>query len=244
MLTGAYSTLGFDAAGDETFETLVCARLVEPTSKLDTIWVLEDLGVEPPHRNTINASLARCVDRGYRTEIATACWRHATADDGPGAALALYDLTTLYFEAEREDGLRKVGMSKERRVDPKITVGLLVASDGFPLDIHVFEGNKVETRTLIPVITAFQERHCVTDMVVEAEAGMLSAANLNALEDAGLSFIVASRTSKAPKELEDHFGRRGNAINDGETGGAGPPDGPGTRPPCEPRQVLRRSYVG
>lgn len=87
VLTGAYSTLGFDAAGDETFKTLVCARLVEPTSKLDTIWVLEDLGVEPPHRNTINASLARCVDRGYRTEIATACWRHATADDGPGAAL-------------------------------------------------------------------------------------------------------------------------------------------------------------
>ena len=45
---------------------------------------------------------------------------------------------------------------------------------------------------------------------------MLSAANLNALEDDGLSFIVASRTSKAPKELEDHFGRRGNAVSDGE----------------------------
>ena len=43
---------------------------------------------------------------------------------------------------------------------------------------------------------------------------MLSAANLNALEDAGLSFIVGSRTSKAPKELEDQFGRRGNAIAD------------------------------
>ncbi|MFC4756462.1 IS1634 family transposase [Dietzia aurantiaca] len=28
--------------------------------------------------------------------------------------------------------------------------------------------------------------------------------------------MVAARTSKAPKELEDHFGQRGNAINDGE----------------------------
>ena len=217
VLTGVYSALGFDAVGDETFKTLVCARLVEPTSKIDTIRVLEDIGVEAPHRNTINASLARCVERGYRTEIAESCWRHVTSAGGPGAALVLYDLTTLYFEAEKEDGLRKVGMSKERRVDPQITVGLLVARDGFPLDIHVFEGNKAETKTLIPVVTAFQERHSVADMVVVADAGMLSAANLNALEDAGLSFIVGSRTSRAPKELEDHFGRRGNVIADGET---------------------------
>ena len=217
VLTGVYPALGFDAVGDETFKTLVCARLVEPTSKLDTIRVLDDIGVGAPHRNTVNASLARCVERDYRTEIAESCWRHVTAAGGPGAALVLYDLTTLYFEAEKEDGLRKVGMSKERRVDPQITVGLLVARDGFPLDIHVFEGNKAETKTLIPVITAFQERHSVTDMVVVADAGMLSAANLNALEDAGLSFIVGSRTSRAPKELEDHFGRRGNAIADGET---------------------------
>ena len=48
----------------------------------------------------------------------------------------LYDVTTLYFEAEREDQLRKVGMSKERRVDPQILVGLLVDQAGFPLEVH------------------------------------------------------------------------------------------------------------
>ncbi|MFI8694672.1 IS1634 family transposase [Dietzia maris] len=215
-LTSTFDALGFDAVADETFKTLVCARLVEPTSKLDTPRVLDDIGVDAPHLSSIKRALARCVERDYRTVLATACWEHVTAAGGPGAALVLYDLTTLYFEAEKEDGLRKVCMSKERRVDPQITVGLLVARDGFPLDLHVFEGNKAETKTLIPVINAFQERHQVSDMVVVADAGMLSAANLNALEDAGLSFIVASRTSKAPKELEDHFGRRGNAIEDGE----------------------------
>lgn len=216
-LTSTFDALGFNVVADETFKMLVCARLVEPVSKLDTPRVLGDIGVDAPHLSSIKRALARCVDRDYRTAIASACWEHVTAADGPGVALVLYDLTTLYFEAEKEDGLRKVGMSKERRVDPQITVGLLVARDGFPLDIHVFEGNKAETKTLIPVITTFQQRHQVSDMVVVADAGMLSAANLNALEDAGLSFIVASRTSKAPKELEAHFGRRGNAISDGET---------------------------
>lgn len=38
-------------------------------------------------------------------------------------SLVLYDVTTLYFEAEKEDDLRKVGYSKERRVDSQIVVG-------------------------------------------------------------------------------------------------------------------------
>ena len=215
-LEGTYRRLGFDAIDDPVFADLVVARLVEPTSKLDSVRVLQHLGRDPVHVNTLYNCLRRVVGRDYRTLLATACWEHVTGASGPGVALVLYDLTTLYFEAEKEDGLRKVGMSKERRVDPQITVGLLVARDGFPLDVHVFEGNKAETKTLIPVITAFQQRHDIADMVVVADAGMLSAANLNALEDAGLSFIVGSRTSKAPKELEDHFGRRGNAIDDGE----------------------------
>ncbi len=70
---------------------------------------------------------------------------------GGVAALVLYDVTTLHFETDDEDALRKVGMSKERRVDPQIQVGLLVDPAGFPLEVHCFEGNKAETMTLIPV---------------------------------------------------------------------------------------------
>ena len=67
----------------------------------------------------------------------------------------LYDVTTLHFERGDEDELRKVGMSKEHRVDPQVQVGLLVDPAGFPLEVHLFEGNKAETTTLIPVLRAF-----------------------------------------------------------------------------------------
>ena len=60
------------------------------------------------------------IERDYRTVIATACYAHATQRGG--LALVLYDLTTLHFETDVEDQLRKVGMSKERRVDPQVTV--------------------------------------------------------------------------------------------------------------------------
>lgn len=122
----------------------------------------------------------------------------------------------MHFETDTEDEFRKVGMSKERRVDPQITVGLLVDRGGFPLEVSAFEGNKGETLTLVPVLKAFQERHGVTDLIVVADAGMLSAANLNALEDAGFGFIVGSRITKAPYDLAEHFHNHGNNFADGQ----------------------------
>ena len=133
-----------------------------------------------------------------------------------GISLLLYDVTTLYFEAEKEDDLRKVGYSKERRVDPQIVVGLLVDRTGFPLEIGCYEGSKAETHTIIPVIKAFQDTHGVTDMVVAADAGMLSAKNLTELDQAGLRFIVGSRQTKAPHDLATHFQWNGDWAADGQ----------------------------
>lgn len=108
--------------------------------------------------------------------------------------------------------------SKERRVDPQIVVGLLVDRTGFPLEISCHEGNTAETTTIVPIITGFLDRHGLTGtpMVVAADAGMLSAANLKALDELGLSFIVGSRTTKAPGDLESHFHWNGDVFVDGQ----------------------------
>ena len=53
-------------------------------------------------------------------------------------------------------------------------------------------------------------------MVVAADAGMLSAANLKRLDDAGFHFIVGSRMTKAPIDLESHFRWHGDAFTDSQ----------------------------
>jgi transposase len=217
VLSDVYRRLGFDdVVGDSTFRALVLARVIEPTSKADSVRVIAEIGVDPPSLRTIFRCLDRCGQGEYRAALAKACWAETSRRAGGPVALVMYDLTSLHFEAEKEDEFRRVGLSKEHRVDPQITVGLLVDRGGFPLEVAAFEGNKGETLTLIPVIKAFQERHKVTDMVVVADAGMLSAANLNALEDAGFGFIVGSRMAKAPYDLAEHFQRHGNNFADGQ----------------------------
>ena len=204
-LRSAYRRLGVGEAvgGDRAFEQMVAARLIEPTSKADTPRVLSEIGwPAPAHRNTLYASLARAQERGYRESLSGALFEHVT--NTSGLALCLYDVTTLYFEAEKEDDLRRVGYSKDRRVDPQVIVGLLVDRRGFPLQVGCWEGNKAETTTIIPVVEAFQAAHGIEELVIVADAGMLSAANLAALDDARLRFIVGARTTRAPGDLEAH----------------------------------------
>ena len=77
------------------------------------------------------------------------------------ATLVLYDATTPYFETDTDDGFREPEFSKERRLEPQITVGLLTDVRGFPLQVHAFEGNTAETKTILPVIEAFRAAHAL-----------------------------------------------------------------------------------
>lgn len=213
-LAQVFTQLGFTAGTTEAFRDLVIARIVEPTSILDVGRVLTDLGRVAPSEKTLRRTLERCAAGKWREQIAAACFTHAlTSGD---VSLCLYDVTTLYFEAEKEDDLRKVGFSKERRVDPQIVVGLLVDRHGFPLEIGCFEGNTAETTTLLPIVTAFAQRHEIADLVIVADAGMLSAKNLRELDEAGQHFIVGSRSVKAPLDLASHFRWHGDAFTDGQ----------------------------
>ena len=168
VLHRAYNCLGLGDAtgGDRAFEQMVLARLIEPSSKAQVPRVLGDLGLESVSVRTLFRSLGRCGQRGYREAISQALFEHVTA--GGGLALCLYDVTTLYFEAEREDDLRRVGYSKERRVDPQVIVGLLVDRAGFPLQVGCWEGNKAETTTIVPIVEAFQAAHGIEELVVVA----------------------------------------------------------------------------
>ena len=113
-LAGVYAALGFDAVGDAVFRDLVIARVVEPTSLLDVARVLTDLGRAPASYPTMRRTLARAHKRGYRDLVAKACFEHASTRGD--ISLVLYGVTTLYFEAEKEDDLRKVGYSNYAEV--------------------------------------------------------------------------------------------------------------------------------
>lgn len=196
-LVHAFEVLGFETAtgGDEVFRALVLARIIEPTSKLDSLRVIEEAGVDPPSYATLKRRLPAFAKESWRQALATAC--AAQARLGP-ASLVLYDVSTLYFEIDAGDGFREPGFSKERRLEPQITIGLLTDASGFPLMVNAFEGNQAETTTMLPTIKAFMDAHQLHDVTIVADAGMISEANKRAIEAAGLSFILGARIPDVP----------------------------------------------
>jgi Transposase DDE domain len=196
-LERAWRVLGLDAAAgrDEVFFQLVAARIIEPASKLDSLRVLEEAGVAPASYPTVNRRLRVYAKDAWRQQISAACAAHARL--GP-ASLVLFDVSTLYFETDEGDGFRESGFSKERRLEPQITIGLLTGADGFPLMVSAFEGNKAETKTMLPVIESFMTAHDLPDVTVVADAGMVSESNQKQIEAAGLSFILGARIPFVP----------------------------------------------
>ena len=212
-LSSVYGRLGFDSLDDDVFKQLVIARVIEPVSKLDTIRVLAGLGLDAPSYSGIHRALERAVSRDYRDTLSARCFENATPSS---LSLVLYDVTTLYFEIQKEDGYRKPGLSKERRLEPQITLGLLVDRNGFPLEVRSFEGNRAETRTIVPVLESFAKRHGLQDITVVADAAMLSGGNLTALEELGYHYIVGSRLAKTPYEIAEYLKEPGAALIDSQ----------------------------
>ena len=121
-----------------------------------------------------------------------------------------------HFETDAGDGFRESGFSKERRLEPQITIGLLTGADGFPLMVSAFEGNMAETKTMLPVIESFMTAHQLPDVTVVADAGMISEANQQSIEEAGLSFILGMRIPYVPYVVKQwHREHPGGPIPDG-----------------------------
>jgi hypothetical protein len=122
-LQHAWRVLGFDRAtgGDEVFFQLVAARIIEPVSKLDSARVLEEAGVAPVPYRTVTRRLRVFARDSWRQQISAACAAHA----GLGPRAWFFTTAPLCTSRPtRVTGFRESGFSRERRLEPQITVGV------------------------------------------------------------------------------------------------------------------------
>jgi transposase len=139
-------------------------------------------------------------------------------------SVVFYDVTTLYFEAGDEDDLRKIGFSKDgKSQNPQIVLGLLVSTQGYPLAFEMFEGNKYEGQTLLPVIEKFKARYNLKQIVIIADAGLLSHENIDVLCALGYKFILGARIKNEPKLIQQQI--LSHKWSNGQTHNIDKPDG-------------------
>ncbi len=203
ILDRVFDNVGFNRIDDETFRKLVKARLSYPASKSATVEYLknhfdEDVGLSKIYRylDKLSDSQRRIVQ-----DISVG---HTRKMLGGHIGVLFYDVTTLYFEADYEDELRKTGFSKEgRHKNPQIILGLLVSIGGYPLAYCIHEGNKYEGHTMLPVVTEFVRKYELEDFIVVADSGLMNGDNIADLETNGYRCIIGAKIKTESKAIKE-----------------------------------------
>ena len=99
----------------------------------------------------------------------------------------------------------KRGYSKDHKNElPQIVIGLFVDKDGYPFDFDFYEGSMFEGHTFPVAVKALVEKYKFKsdDLVIVADAGMLSEKNINFLEAENLNYIVGARLKGLSEKIK------------------------------------------
>jgi transposase len=216
ILGKIFDQIGFDAIDEQLFRDIVIARLVYPTSKAKTVDYLYRYQGKTISTQSIYHFLDRLSDR-YSLQAQQIAYEHSLSIL-KHIAVVFYDMTSLYFENEDEDDLRKIGFSKDGKFqNPQIMLGLLVGRNGYPIGYDIFEGNTFEGKTLLPVLQQIEQKYGLGKPVVVADAAMLSNDNLQSLEQEQFSYIVGARIRNESQPMQDEILLRCERLHDGGT---------------------------
>lgn len=185
------------------FKDLVLCRIIYPGSKLRTVNYLSRHFNKSVSEQTIYRAMDS-LDGELKKAIESCTYRRAAEQsEGGKISLVFYDMTTLYFETDDEDDLRKIGYSKDgKHQHPQVMIGLLVNVEGYPIAYDIFEGNTAETKTLIPVIDRLASRFNITKPIIVADAALLSKKNLEALQVNGYTYVLGGRIKNETQQIK------------------------------------------
>lgn len=215
LLGRIFDEIGFNKIKDELFKELVIARISFPKSKLKTSQYL----FRYKQIDCDEDQIYRYLDKLYNTQkeaVQQISYKHTLKIMNNEINIVFYDVTTLYFEIDQEDELRKAGFSKDgKHQNPQIVLGLLVSKNGYPLAYEIFEGNKFEGHTMMPVIDGFKQKYKLDKMVVIADSGLLSKFNIEQLQFNGYEFILGARIKNETEFIKKKI--LGLELNNGES---------------------------
>jgi hypothetical protein len=179
---------------------MIVGRVICPASKLGTVRSLgqstlaSELGVDGADEDDLYLAMDWLLERQERIEDRLAA-RHLC--DGE---MVLYDVSSSYFEG-RTCPLAKLGYSRDGKSGlPQIIYGLLCDNDGRPVAVEVFTGERYDDKTLPAQIVKLKDRFGLSRVIVVADRGMVTKANIQLLGEAdGVDWITALKAPTIKK---------------------------------------------
>jgi len=148
---------------------------------------------------------------------------------GRNTEVCFYDVTNFWFEIGQNDedeidadgivirkGLRKKGVSKEKRGEPIVQMGLFIDDNGIPIAYRLFPGNNTDQTTLRPALEKSIDKMKFGKVIIVADGGLNTGPNIAHILLKGNGYIVSKSTKKSDKDVKvwilDEAGYEWNAA--------------------------------
>lgn len=148
--------------------------------------------------------LYRSLTRFSKFREALQVWIHEriTASCGRDTSITYYDVTNYYFEIDKQDKMRRKGVSKEHRPNPIVQMGLFMDNSGLPVAYQLFAGNNNDCTTLLPVLKRIRQEFGVGKAVVVSDKGMNTHKNAYYLANSRGGYVFSQSVRGGTKELK------------------------------------------
>lgn len=187
---------------NEILSYLVFARIIYPSSKLETFRQCQNF-IEQPKFKLHDEYRALNYIAENMDFIQEQLFNNSKDVVKRNSSIIYYDCTNYFFEIDKEDDIRKYGISKEHRPNPIVGMGLFMDGDGLPLSCNIYPGNQSEQKTLIPEETKIINNFKLDDtkMVLCTDAGLASdeIKKFNVKDNRG--FVI----TQSLKKLKDEY---------------------------------------
>jgi transposase len=182
---------------------LVFSRLIDPGSKKkayderERFFERSDFGLTDMYRSLSKIS---------RFKEVLQLWIHERIRAGYGrdTSVVYYDVTNFYFEIDKQDEIRKKGVSKEHRPNPIVQMGLLMDNEGLPVAYQLFPGNANDCTTLIPVIKRIRKEYGTGKAVVVSDKGLNTGKNAYYLANKRGGYVFSQTVRGGTAELKKY----------------------------------------
>lgn len=182
---------------------LIFSRILAPASKKKTY--------EAKDRYFENTDFSlddvyRCLTQAVSLKDRLQLHLHRQMKDkfGRSVELVYYDVTNYYFEIDRQDEMRKKGVSKEHRPDPIVQMGLLMDTKGIPIMYDLFPGNTNDCETLMPILDKVKKEYEIGRTIVVADKGVNTADNIAFGLARGDGYVYSQTVRGGNKELKGY----------------------------------------
>ena len=187
---------------DSILSRLIYSRIIFPASKLSTFSESKKF-LEQPDFQLQHVYRALDIIAKEDSYLQSELYKNSCTLSKRNDSILFYDCTNFFFESESQSGIRQYGCSKEHRSSPIVEMGLFMDGDGIPLAFSIFEGNKNEQQSLIPLEQQIIKDFAHSKFVVCTDAGLSSFQNRCFNNKANRAFTTTQSIKKLKSYLKE-----------------------------------------